>query len=293
MPQDRVLTFHDPELQSLLVPGLRIRRGPPPPDLGIGPHAAGGTEWRVVDGEVAVRTTRHTTGAAVEVVGVADYALPDGANTVDGWPGAEISQGLVTEAFQRSVVPLLLSHRGANYLHASAVTTLSGVVALCGRSGTGKSTLAAALVRTGYGFWADDAAVLAVAPGSAPPRSVRLRSTLRLDDESLRLVGSTASPAAPKVGVGEFRPLAGVVVLERGSTRGGDGIERLRAGAALTALLEHALCFSLHGDDRARMVQGYLSLVEGVPVSRLVFTPDPALFPSLVKRLQAVLGPAA
>lgn len=56
--------------------------------------------------------------------------------------------------------------RGYEGLHAAAVQTPDGVVALAGPSGTGKSTLALELVSRGYPLFADD--VLAFAADASP-----------------------------------------------------------------------------------------------------------------------------
>lgn len=67
-----------------------------------------------------------------------------------------------SDAFERSVLPMALQALGGEALHASGVLGPSGLVALCGDSGTGKSTLACALNAYGYLFWADDAVAFEV-----------------------------------------------------------------------------------------------------------------------------------
>jgi hypothetical protein len=77
----------------------------------------------------------------------------------------------------------LLLQRGNLVLHASSVSRGGGAVALCGHSGIGKSTLAAALCQTGCDFVSDD--ISAVEPG---PDGVRLwpdGRCLKLFEESV------------------------------------------------------------------------------------------------------------
>jgi hypothetical protein len=58
------------------------------------------------------------------------------------------------------VVPLVLAHRGRLVLHASAVETPAGAVALLGPAGAGKSTLTASFGVHGARLLADDALVV-------------------------------------------------------------------------------------------------------------------------------------
>ncbi len=72
----------------------------------------------------------------------------------------EASPDSIEDTYRRGVLPLVLQLRGHEVLHASAVSTASGLLVLCGVSGTGKSTFAYGLSRRGYPLWADDAVVL-------------------------------------------------------------------------------------------------------------------------------------
>ena len=58
------------------------------------------------------------------------------------------------------VIPLVLSRRERIVLHASAVLTRHGVIAFVGKSGQGKSTLAASFAREGCALVSDDCLVL-------------------------------------------------------------------------------------------------------------------------------------
>jgi hypothetical protein len=279
--------------RSLVLPGLDVVAPGAALPADIGPLTAPGADWTDVDGRLAVRTSLHASGALVDVVGVATYVVSDPTDVVVAVPVAGRPDADVVDAFDRSVLPLVLAYRGAHYLHASAVSTADGVVALCGTSGTGKSTVAAALGRLGYGFWGDDAVVFATRPAPQPPVSVRLPSALRLDDAARGLVhrctgaGALAAVTEP----GALGPLAAVVVLERaaGAT---PTLDRLRPGPALSTVLQHVLCFSLHGVvARRHLVEDYLAMVAAVPVLRLRFPAVPNRFPAILELMSARLGP--
>src|SRR5437868_7089772 len=81
-----------------------------------------------------------------------------------GWwtPGSNFalpSAENVETDYRRAVLPMALQAHGQEVIHASAVITEDGVVAFCGRSQTGKSTVAYGLHRRGYRVWADDTLV--------------------------------------------------------------------------------------------------------------------------------------
>jgi hypothetical protein len=275
-----------------VIPRLRICAGEATPSLHLGPAVAPEVEWKDGEGRVAVRSALHASGATVDLVGVGRFVILDGSDVVHAWPAADRSDVAVTDGFTRSVLPLILQHRGAQYLHASAVVTPAGVVVLCGRSGTGKSTLAAALERRGCGFWADDAVVFGIPSGSAEFSSVRLPSVLRLDGEAAELArsGPVGAITTPTALPGDLVPLAAIILLERGERDDPRSVP-LTSGHALSSVLEHALCFSLHSTSaRRRVVQDYVELVASVPVRRLVFRPDRERFRRLVESLFDEIG---
>lgn len=119
------------------------------------------------------------------------------------------------------VLPVVAIARGYEALHAAAVQTPAGVVAIVGASGAGKSTLAAELLRRGHGLFGDDVLVVgrhgggvAAFPGGAH-LSLESGNAEDLDAEILGEVGGKVwlvigEPA------GKPAPLAAIVLLERG-----------------------------------------------------------------------------
>jgi hypothetical protein len=77
-----------------------------------------------------------------------DMARLDCAPTLAGMDWKRILIG--------KVIPAIAVLRGAEGLHAAALDSPDGVVAIMAPSGTGKSTLAAALIRRGWNLFADD-----------------------------------------------------------------------------------------------------------------------------------------
>jgi hypothetical protein len=100
-----------------------------------------------------------------------------------------VASGLVEHVLLGPVLADILLSRGALPLHASAVQTPSGIVALLGRSGQGKSTLAAALLRLGAPLHGDD--LVAVSPSTLEvPRGL---GRIKLNPDVLASMGATAA----------------------------------------------------------------------------------------------------
>jgi len=119
------------------------------------------------------------------------------------------------------VLPLVAIARGYEALHAAAVRTPTGIVALAGASGAGKSTLAAELVRRGYGLAGDDVLVVgrhasgaAGFPGGAH-LSLEPGGEKGLDAEVLGKLGGKLW-AIVDGAASEPAPVAAIVLLERG-----------------------------------------------------------------------------
>ncbi len=110
----------------------------------------------------------------LQMEGVARYLIADGREVrIEplGGDHADIASLLV------GLWIVLLQQRGVVPLHAAAVRTTAGAVLLIGRSGEGKSTLAAALIERGHALLADDVSGLALRGGrvTALPSFASLR----------------------------------------------------------------------------------------------------------------------
>ncbi len=122
------------------------------------------------------------------------------------------------------VLPSVSIANGREALHASAVETPLGVVAVAAPSGMGKSTLASELVRRGWPLFADD--VLALSPGTeaveAHPTSPHMNLAIEAagaarPEELGTVLGTLAGEqwTAVRGASREARPVAAVVLLER------------------------------------------------------------------------------
>jgi hypothetical protein len=262
---------------------LRVVTAPP---SGAAPTTAAPEEVVWLDNDGRVAAFGSTTGSrhCMRMPGLATFAWRDGSDQVTARTAAERSA--VVDAFRRCVLPMALHTRGLQVLHASAVLGPAGVVALCARSGTGKSTSAFGLSRRpGRSLWADDA--VAFDSSGELVRALPLPFELHLRPASAEYFGadavssSAASPGPPE-------RLAAVVVLER-DERVGVEARRLTDAEAFTAVLQHAYCFDLEGRPRRReTAERYLELSARVPVWEIRFRAGLDVLPALMDALEEI-----
>ncbi len=252
---------------------LRVLTAPP---SGAAPDPAlAEVVWRSDDGAVAAYGSTSGAEHRMRMPGLATFSWRDESDEVLAEP-AEAGREEIEDAYRRCVLPMALHTRGLQVLHASAVRGPRGVVALCARSGTGKSTLAYGLSRrAGHELYADDA--VAFDASGLEVAAVPLPFTLHLREASAEHFGAVAAGAPAD---GERAPLAAVVVMERGEEL---AVRRLTAAEAFTAALQHAYCFDLEGRPRRReTAERYLELTARVPMHEL-------RFPAGFDRLAAIL----
>lgn len=190
---------------------------------------------------------------------------------------------VMEEVHYRFALPMILQASGTEMLHASAVRVKSGVVALCGTSGTGKSTLAFTLSKRGYQHWADDAVVFL--PEQHAFESLRLPFRPRVEiaaHEQLDVIRGI-----------ESAPLAAIVVLRRNIDKIVESsdfhaeVRRLSAADAFRAILPHIYSFILSDPQRnALMMSRYFDIAARLPVYDVQFTPCLEALPKLCEMIE-------
>ena len=143
----------------------------------------------------------------LEVGGVARYLVREGREiTVEPAGGDEAALG----AFLLGpVMAACLQQRGIVTLHASAVATDAGAVLFTGRSGAGKSVLAATLVERGHHLLADNVAGVVLGAGGHPEVLPAFPEVRLWADavEALDCQGRTQGRV--RIGLGKYRVPAG------------------------------------------------------------------------------------
>jgi hypothetical protein len=160
---------------------------------------------------------RATGGARIEPVAGTITAHRNGDR--DAWEDRVL----------HALIPLLLADRGELVLHAAAVRTDAGAVALCGPSGRGKSTLAAVCAAGGAEVLAEDAAAVTLDGAGAGAILWPGPAGVRLDTATARRLAASSSSSVRgkqlqlgprRVADGEPLALAAIIALApRGGAR--------------------------------------------------------------------------
>ena len=234
--------------------------------------------WRDGEGRVAAYAYTSGTTSWVRLPGVAAFAFDPEQDEVTAFPDGGVTRGVVADAYRRVVLPMVQPARGNQVLHASAVRASVGVVAFCGTSGTGKSTVAFAFSRRGYPVWGDDAMCFHTSDRGVECIRLPFDLLLRPATASFFKVGSDAAPIMRADSEGEATataPLAAVCILQSGIADGrrlSAEVVRLSAADAFTAALEHAYALGLGDRERRKhLVEQYLQLAASAPVFKVSF----------------------
>lgn len=265
--------------------------------------AAGSNSGPLLDeGELAIQTWPDLYGNVfaycysqgdtdwIELPGLADFGFSRIGEEVKAVFCPSVSTELVQETYYRSVLPMIVQARGTEVLHSSAVLMPQGVIALCGKSWSGKSTTAYALSQRGYPLWADDAVAFDTAGEQVTTAPLPFRIQLRPASVSFF---DPLRPAPPATGAlahfdqtnQEPAILAALCILKPASPDASLNVETcpLSSAQAFAAVLSHAYCFSLHHRKRKRqMMQRYLDLTARVPAFEIRYKPG-------LEKLSAVL----
>jgi hypothetical protein len=230
-------------------------------------------------------TTRHSkfSFTALQghrvVVTVSALANPEAVRL------AVLSGGLNAVAYQRGLLPL----------HASAIEVGEVCLALCGESGAGKSTVAAALAQAGYPLLCDDLVIVHPDREGGPwvwPAIMRPKLTRH----SMDLLGGGVTALTPFAAwdskavteIGETlthtpRRLAGIYLLAWGEATL-RRLSPLEATTMLASCLRKPHWLNPAG-TAAAIRQGWLDLVSRIPIVQVTRPREPVSFPALSQLL--------
>ena len=215
----------------------------------------------------------------LDIARVGRFHVRDGRR-VNYAPAAGSRPEMVSAFLLGSCLGAVLHQRGRQVLHGSVVTSGGPAFAICGKSGTGKSTSAAWLVEHGARMLSDD---LAVFSAVAPPRVVPGYPQSKLTGSALAGLGRETADLRPLPdGRDKFAvpreshfldrelPLGGIFVLERADAAE-PSFTRLDGAEAIRSLVKHT--YRRHyvvGSRAARHFDGWGKVAAQVPVWMIV-----------------------
>jgi hypothetical protein len=181
-----------------------IRGARPQFDLGTEPFH----EYRFDDGTVWTEFHRSGKNYLLRFPGLADFAVSAEGTEVVAHPTPDCDATTLEHLYINQLVPLALSRQGQPAFHASVVTVAGGAVAFLGKTGMGKSTLAASFALNGAAFLTDDA--LLVEETASGCEALPSHASVRLWEDSVAaLAGNTVAKAGPVSYSSKARLLAG------------------------------------------------------------------------------------
>ena len=216
--------------------------------------------------------------------------------------GAEsFSQQSTEHLLFDQIFPRILAHEGELVLHAAGVTVANEAILFIGLSGSGKSSLAAAMHNWGFRLLGDDAIIASTADTSAARaiyRSLRLfpDSIAALIDPSAEMTAVAAYTSKRNVTYPdnspseETLPIRAVFLLDPARTQD-VAVEPLGAPEACMAFLEHS--FWMDPTDLARTKQRMMkasALAVSVPAFHVAYPRDYSTLPEVRDAMIAVLN---
>ena len=269
---------------------LSVVRTAAPPDAN---HRREVNVWHDAHGAVSVRLLADHTTRWIDWPGLGLFAFSEGQSEVRVWAAPSADSQVLQDVFARRLQPVVLQTMGYQALHASASVAEGGIVAFCGRSGTGKSTLAYALQHVGWTQAADDALTLTISDGLVLAHPLPFQADLRAS--AREHLGQLAAAIKQTPDTAPL-PLRLVILLRQDvGISGSPQIRRITGPESFQLLLTHAHAFDPEG-DAGPLARDYLTMAAVVPVVELAYRPEFARLPELtnaVVRLTRDIPPLA
>ena len=255
------------------------------------------------DGTIWTEFHRRDDGYLLRFPGLADFDVSADGKTVVAHPAESTDETTLEHLYINQLVPLALSRQGVPAFHASAVTVRGGCIAFLGRTGAGKSTLAASFALGNSAFLTDDG--LMVEESGYGYTALPSHASLRLWDDSVAaMISADMARAGPvsysdktRLLAGEAltyhdepAPLLGAFLLdveepEEITITELDGTDRYRAW------LENSFLLDVEDEDLlARHFDWTHRVSAAVPTFRLDYVRDFCMLPDVRRAIHAQLA---
>ncbi len=165
-------------------------------------------EVELPEGTPWTQSYRMSGGYLVRFPGLADFEIALDLGRIECHPAPDVGDETCRHLYRNQVLPMVLSHGGHLVCHASCVAVGGGAIAFVGRSGLGKSTLAASFAAHGDRVMADDG--LVVESHEAGYRAIPADPSIRLWEDSGSALLEPGTLTAPSLEyTSKLRLLAG------------------------------------------------------------------------------------
>lgn len=149
-------------------------------------------EWKEADGSVSLALASHQDGFLLRFPELCDFILDFQHRRIQAIPHAALDHNTLEHLLVDQVLPRYLAQAGHLLLHASALNIHGRTVLFLGKSGWGKSTLAALFQQSGHTLYSDDCVMLK--PERNQWLALATYPSLRLYEDSIeRIVGKSLS----------------------------------------------------------------------------------------------------
>jgi hypothetical protein len=249
------------------------------------------SEWLDDSGRVVANSFSRGTSHWLEWQGLGVFAFSVGSHEVWVWPEPRVRRETIVETFSRAARPIILQALGeGQVLHASASVGPGGLLAFCGKCGSGKSTLSFAMQEVGWRQFADDALLLRFEQDLITARELPFVPCLRPASRVYFPRARDTLRPSPEPHSSDV-PLSAIFILQQTTAFPGPRISLISSARAFSELLPLAHCFDHKGPAHTRrLVDNYLQVVAQVPIFRLEYRPDLQDLPRLTRNIVECAG---
>lgn len=252
--------------------------------------------WKDISGNFIAWSSVDHTGGWIYWNHLARFVYDRINHLVTAYAPPQAGHDFINQIYLENTLPFILSLRGYEVIHASAVLTAKGVVAFSALSGTGKSTFAYTLQTRGYVVWADDVVIFRPNQDAflcAPiPFNLRLYPETIVEVKNYILDHQSGIDRDTTLQL-EPKPFAAICLLKRideENAQDNVSIVKLPLQEAYTQLLPHAYNFELNNPTRSRqMMVSYLNLVSTIPIYQLSYTKGMSSLSKLIDNLETTI----
>lgn len=140
-------------------------------------------QWREADNTVTLSLALHEAGFLLRFPDLCDFIIDPVLRCIHVVSHDILDEHTLEHLLVDQVLPRFLAHEGHLLLHACAVNIEGRTVLFLGKSGWGKSTLAALLHKAGYRLYSDDCVLLQ--PHGSGWQILPTYPSLRLHEDSI------------------------------------------------------------------------------------------------------------